>query len=413
MFKIHLSESVSSNFRKTINDFVDLSINHTYMYKNRRLEKSWNSICSIMDRVDDLVIYLNQKELDNGVWKNCAFDFFEFIEQAGVLVSCIDQAFNIYGVNQPEHGIIFKSKRINNNNLSLKNINNLDNQYFKYIRSLSSVHPDDTSFHRDFQEASFEVSPYVVWNKGAFRLNNPDVDLVITTYNNETDDFLVNKGIYIDELFNFIKFKYYSLNYLSMKIKLYYNSVIRDFRCNKIKKEREFNNYILYLENLKCEATKRNPNMESEIQDLIDIFNLKLTNNTNNEKFNKYKNSLQYAAHSYYRQLQNMDFNCISPFDHLVNDLLIGKIYDKDDNYHYPLSKILYLKDDLSDCFFAIRMYNSLLKIFQRYIDISEDDLNCISHYELFVLAQIALYFHALENKSVVSSFIPQTSKYR
>ena len=82
MYKIYLDDDVIRNFRNTINDYIDFSL--TKKYKNS--DNAWNSICALMDRIEDIVIYLNEKELNTGKWNRCAFDFFEFIEQAGVLI---------------------------------------------------------------------------------------------------------------------------------------------------------------------------------------------------------------------------------------------------------------------------------------------------------------------------------------
>lgn len=413
MYKIKLNPDVATHFRNTINEYVDLSMKHEYKHKNKKLENSWNSICSIMDRIDDLVIYLNQKILNDGTWNRCAFDFFEFIEQAGVLINCIDDAFRIHNVTFKKHNTIFKSKKINPKIKIKKNDCELDDSYFMYIRSLSTVHPSDTSHHREFQEADFEVSPYVVWNGGIFALNNHGVDLVLVSYNNETSEFLINKGIIIKEIFNYIKYKYYSLNHLSKEITKYYEKIIATYRHLKIKKPSDFNNYSLYLNNLKDEVLKRNPDMEYEIQECIDIFSLNITNANNNAKFTKYKNALKYAIQAFHRQLQNMDFDCISPFDKVIGELLLGRIYYKDNDYHYPLSKILYLKEKTVDKVLGLSMYNCLLNLFAKYVEVSEEDLHKLSYNELYVLSQIALYFHALDFDSIINRFIPNNENYR
>ena len=111
MLKIYLKPEVSSNFRKVVNDYIDFSPNQKYSTKEKDGENAWNSLCSIMDRIDDLVYYLNQKELNNGQWRRCAFDFFEFIEQAGVLIDCVEEAFKIYNASFKQHHVIFKTKK--------------------------------------------------------------------------------------------------------------------------------------------------------------------------------------------------------------------------------------------------------------------------------------------------------------
>lgn len=413
MYKITLKTDSSINFRNTVNNYLNFSINQVYKRKNKNETNAWNTICSIMDRIDDLVLYLNQKELNTGKWNRCAFDFFEFIQQAGVLVNCIDDAFEIYNVKPQKHNTIFKSKKINPNIKTNKNECELDDEYFKYIRSLSSVHPSDTDRHKVFQEADFEVSPYVIWGGGIISLGNAKGDLIIVTYNNETAEYLTNKNIYMSEVFNYIKYKYYSLNYLSKEISKYYNNTISELRKKKIKKSSDFKNYLAFLNNLKNETAVRNPDMEYEIQEVIDIFKFKLSNNNNTNKFKKYKKALKLAMLSYYRQLQNMDFDCTSPFDALLGKLLLGHIYYKDKDYHYPLEKILYLKEKTGDKRFGVIMYKSILEVFQRYVNISEKELTISNSEELYLLSQIALYFHALEFENIVNSLIPNNKQYR
>ena len=377
MFNIYLNPIVGHNFRNVVNVFIDLSLKHKFYRKKqpKKLVNSWNSMCTIMDRIDDLVLYLNQKVLNNGTWERCAFDFFEFIEQAGVLIECIDYAFSIYNVKTPVHNVIFKNKVINPKIKNNKKDWELDDDYFKYIRSLSSVHPNDTSQHAIFQEDEFEVSPYAMWNNGAFRISNKNADLLITTYNNNSPDkFIVHKEIYINELFNYIKYKYYSLNCLSRIIINHNKNIINNCRNTPILKPKDFNDYIDYLNNLKIEAAERNTEIEDQIGKIIDIYNMIISNKNNESSFIKYKNAIKYAVKAYHRQLQNMDFECNSIFDKLIDKLLLGSIYVKDNmnNYNYYLSKIIYLNEEVGDKLYALEMYKLLLPFFQQVYLLSQ-----------------------------------------
>jgi len=412
MYNIYLKPEVSTNFRNTINEYINFSIKHVYI-KDKKSTNAWNTLCCIMDRIDDLVVYLNQKKLNTGEWKGCAFDFFEFIEQAGVLISCIDDAFEIYSFQFPKHNVIFKSKKINKKIKNNKTDYELDDNYFQYIRSLSSVHPSDTSRHKIFQEADFEVSPYVVWGGILFSKENSRMDLHIVSYNNESDYFLINKGIIISEIFNYIKYKYYSLNYLSKKVKKYYESIISRYRNEKLKKESDFPRYVNYLNYLKEESIKRGFDIECEINDAKNSFYRKITNSKNKRNYKKYENALKFAIKYVRRQLQNMDSSCMSPYDRLLDDLLYGKIYIDDASYCYPLEKIAYLKEDKKNMIFELEQYIKLLSIFQNYIDICENDIFILSFQELYYLSRIALYLHALEYNCVISYCIPNTCIYR
>lgn len=418
MYKISLNPEINSNFRSIVNDYIDFSI--VKKYKNN--DDAWNSICAIMDRIDDIVVYLNQKELDNGSWNRCAFDFFEFIEQAGVLVECIDELYKIYDIEQPKYNLIFKNKIINYKYLSEakkknKTIKIGDSDYFKYIRSLSTIHPSKTDRHKEFQNADFEVSPYVVWNKGIFTIDpRCNGELVVVSYNNNTDELLTNKPISIQEIFNYIKYKYYSLNYLIKKVKLYYKEQVKGLRNKPIKKPGSFSEYNDYLTELLKECKIRFPDLEDNIKEVIDVFNLKISNKENQMKYNKYCEALKIGIKAIHRQLQNMDFKCESPIDNLMWELLVGKIYKKNTmemNYSYPLSKIIELKSGYGDKHYAIMMYKELLPFFNNYITVTKNDLSTLSYNELYILSQIAIYLHELENDGLINKYISKTEIFR
>ena len=418
MHKIYLNDNVIRNFRNTINVYIDFSL--LKKYKNN--DNAWNSICALMDRIDDIVIYLNEKELNTGKWNRCAFDFFEFIEQAGVLIECIDELYKIYDIKPSRTKTIFKHKEINEKYLSkLKEENKTakvgDSKYFEYIRSLSSVHPGKTDRHKAFQFANFEVSPYVVWNGGIYALDpRCNGEIILVTYNNKTDQMLINKSIYIKEIFNFIKYKYYSINYLTKSVKKYYLNEIKTLRTTPIKKRKDLKNSLEYLNNLANESKKRCPNITDEIQEVIDIFNQQITRKENINKYNKYCNALLYSMKGIHRQLQNMDFKCESPIDNLLFKLLVGEIHLKNNakmNYTYPLQKILELKLESGDKEFALIQYKTLLPFFNKYIKVTEEDLYQLSYEELYVLSQISIYLHELEYNDIVNFCIPNDEEFR
>lgn len=418
MHKIYLNDNVIRNFRNTINDYIDFSL--LKKYKNN--DNAWNSICALMDRIEDIVIYLNEKELNTGKWNRCAFDFFEFIEQAGVLIECIDELYKIYDIKLSRTKTIFKHKEINEKYLlKLKKDNKIakvgDSNYFEYIRSLSSVHPGKTDRHKEFQFANFEVSPYVVWNGGIYALDSRcNGEIILVTYNNETDQMLINKSIYIKEIFNFIKYKYYSINYLTKYVKKYYLDEIKTLRDTPIRKRKNLKNNLEYLNNLVNESKKRCPNITDEIEEVIDIFNQQITREENINKYNKYCNALLYSMKGIHRQLQNMDFKCESPIDNLLFKLLVGEIHLKNNakmNYSYPLQKILDLKLESGDKEFALIQYKTLLPFFNKYIKVTEEDLYQLSYEELYVLSQIAIYLHELEYNDIVNFCIPNDEEFR
>ena len=420
MYKINLKENVSNKFRETVNEYINFSINKTY--NNNKKEKAWNSLCAIMDRIDDLVIYLNEKELNNGRWKRCAFDFFEFIEQSAVLIECIDGAYKIYGIDSPKSNIIFKHKIFNDNYInqsgkSYEKLKTSDKDYFEYIRALSSVHPSKTDRHKEFQCADLEVSPFVVWKGGIYSLDSRcNGEIVLVTYSNGSESLLTNKAIYINEIFNFIKFKYYSLNKLSKYVDKYNKYQINFLRNEKLKRIDDFESYNDYLDYLIDESKNRCCGLEDDIKEIKSILNSKKIKKENEVQFEKYCNALKFSINVIRRQLQNMDFKCNSICDSLVSDLLQGKIYEQNDggiDYSYYQGKISDLKFDGNKSY-SMACYKELIPFYKKYINISsKNDFLGYSCKELYILSQIAIYFHELENDGVINKIIPKTKDYR
>lgn len=83
--------------RDKINEQHNISYNKIYNKKHKEF-RAWDKICAIMDRLDDTVDFLNELKLNTGKYKRSAFDFFEFMNNAAVIVDCIKQLAEIFNV---------------------------------------------------------------------------------------------------------------------------------------------------------------------------------------------------------------------------------------------------------------------------------------------------------------------------
>lgn len=411
MFKIDLDKGIIETLRDAINEHQDFSIKVSFNNRN-----AWNSICSILDRIDDLVVYLNSLELKPAV-ENSGFDFQEFINASGVLIECVERLAKIYKVKLNYSKNIFKDKYINE---KVKEIyiqeNKLDDkdndyQYFKYLRSLGSLHPVKTNNHLIYMSDDLEVSPFVRWNEGILYDKNKG-DIIIVVYS-ETEDF---KHIFvkINETFDFIKYMYNFINDIVTKIKSYNDSIIKELKNTKIKSKAEFENYRDYLNNLIEESEKRCPALTNDITEARDIIYITITNSENVEKYNKFCNAITYSIDIVHNCLQNMNFDFSSDNDNLIFELLNPSNTFTMESYHYQLEKINYLKGDYGDPEFGKIMFKIMLPLLKKYVLISEDDVEYnVHYYELYVLSRVALYFNNLNNDSLVNAVIPQNPKYR
>lgn len=413
MFKIKLDEELAITLRNQINEHQDISLKVTYQNKN-----AWNSICSILDRIDDIVIYLNQLELNTGKWDRCAFDFFEFINQSEVLIECISKLAEIYKVNiYDENAHFFNHKYINNKikkeyeEKGILEIKETDLNYFKYLRSLSSIHPIDTTRHQIYMSDTLEVSPYVIWNNKHI-YEKEQGDLIIVAYS-EIEDF---KHIFIkiDEVFNFVTYSYNLINKIVHAIKEYNSQVIISLKNRPIKNIVDFENYNDYLNNLIKESEERCPSLTSEIIEAKEIIRISMTDKRNELLYQKYCNAIKYAIETIHNNLQSMKFNFSNDKDNLIFDLLTPTNTYTERDYHYQLEKINYLKGDYGDPYWGKKMLRILLPILRKYVVITDEDFDYnIFDYELYVLSRVALYFNALDNDSLINKLIPNNKKYR
>ena len=256
-FRINMDLTIINKLQNTINENQNISINKEFskrIGKDIKKFNSWDIVCAIMDRIKDTCEYLNTLELNTGEYTRSAFDFINFINNAKVIVDCVNDFANVYDVsfkNENKSTEIFKQIGKKGQGTDLK--------YFRYIRSLCSVHPNDTSRHSEYQDNDFECSPFVLWNNGIY---SDDNDIHIVVYTSEVDKFLIKKII--------------------SAIESYQKEIIAQFKNRRINQPEEFKNYIEYLEYLKKEQNERLGDGMSDLLDYaIKVFKVKLSNEKN------------------------------------------------------------------------------------------------------------------------------------
>ncbi|WP_455796991.1 hypothetical protein [Clostridium butyricum] len=286
VFKINLDTMILHRLRDKINEQHNISYNKIYNKKHKEF-RAWDKICAIMDRLDDTVDFLNELKLNTGKYKRSAFDFFEFMNNAAVIVDCIKQLAEIFNVADEK---IKKTTAIFNQ--LGKNSTGTDEKYFEYLRSLCSVHPVETSRHKIYQDNDFECSPYVLWNnRKALHKDDCDIYAIVYTSNDGSDSKKVR--IYISQIFKYVKTRLDFINDIIDEIDKYQKDILASLVNKHVKQEDEFNNYIDYLRNLNIEQKERfGQDTWYSYEYAIRVMELKFSNPNNNEKLILYKNAL-------------------------------------------------------------------------------------------------------------------------
>lgn len=412
VFQINLDTEIISKLRNTVNNQQNISYN-----KKCGKHRAWDKICAIMDRLDDTVYFLNELKLNTGKYERSAFDFYDFMNNAAVIVDCIKELVKIFNVHDDK---IKKSTEIFN---QLGNDGKgTDEKYFEYLRSLCSVHPVETSRHRRYQANDFECSPYVVWNDGTI-WRYDDCDIYAIVYTSKDEDNNKRIQIYVSQIFEYVKTRLDFVSEITNAIDKYQKQVICDMKNRIIKKEKEFDNYIDYLRNLDKELKER---YGSEVfypfDYIINLFKIRLSNLKNQDKMNLYLNALKYAISFEHNSMQNMSYEgfenngLLYPKKNIETSLYIELCSPNSGSnerrrYGYNLEKINYLSYDsgYSNKQWAYKQLNQAQAFVGKYIS-----LECANgDFEHYVLVQVALYLECLENKCQINKNIPNDLKYR
>lgn len=412
VFKIGLDTEILRKLRNKINEQKNISYNK--MYGKYR---AWDKICAIMNRLDDTVEYLNTIELNTGKYKRSAFDFFDFMNNASVVIDCVKELSKIFEVSDSE---IKNSTNIFNKVGS--DGNGTDEKYFEYLRSLCSVHPVETSRHKRYQDNDFECSPYVLWNN-SLRLFNDDCDIYAVVYTSKDNESFKRVGIYIEQVFKYVEIRVNFIEKIIDYIDTYQKDMILKLKKQHIKNDTEFNSYIEYLTNLDEEAKDRyGDDHWYSFEYVIKLLQLKLSDSENENKMKLYINALKYAIKFEHNALQNMsnigyENSGLKYSKENIETSLYIELYSpssgskEERRYGYNIEKIQYLSYDSGDSNkdWAYVQLNEAREFFEKYVSFK----NVKSDFEYYALVNLALYLECLENDCIINKNIPNDLKYR
>ena len=417
IFKIALNNHLTSDLRNVINGELNISINKPLKTKKQSASSAWDLICAIMDRLEDTVDYINDLELNTGKHQRSAFDFFDFMNNASVIIDCINQLARIF-----EHDISAADSRSSVFNERGKDNNGTDKLYFEYLRSLCSVHPILTSRHERYQANEFECSPFVVWNNDRIGYHL-EGDLCAFVYTSKREDNTKRLMIHISEIFAYVEYRYSLISEIIERINEYHASEIEQFRQRRIKREHEYNSYIDYLNGLIHESIERfGRDSIYELEFARALLEQRISDSKNQALYERYCNALKYAIQFRHNALQNMSYDGyensgIKYPERNIETTLLNELHtpnshsDEQRKYSYNIGKASYLNYDSGEGnkHWAYLMIREASSFFTKYISFD----GAISDFEIFVLVQMALYQDSLVNKCNLNMNIPNDLLFR
>lgn len=423
-YKFHFNTQYAADLRDAVNDRQKQSIDNTHEEKQTKGPyRAWNRTCAAMDRLEDTLYYLNTLELGKNKDTRSAFDFYDFINNAYIVIDCIKTIGKIFRVDDALIENIEKSTDVFGTRLSEKST---DQKYFEYIRALCSVHPLCTNHQKEFLNGNqFHCCPFVTWERSLTWYDGEDADLAAFIYPSSKGQTIFH-GLYVSQ---FEKYLTKWIDFIPKIIEAkntYTDKEYEKLRQEPVKNLSDFdNNVAQYLTYLKGEYCKRfDYGSDYLFDDYINFFTVELSDPYNNTALEKYKNAVIYSLGFLRNELQNMSFEGFENtgikfpeswlettlFDSLYNI----SAYDSGfSSYSYEISKIYYLSTDYSyseyDKMYARRLLEKPKELINQYVHFT----NTEPDQERLVLVRLSLYLDALSRKCFLNKNVPNTSEYR
>lgn len=425
-FHFNYDISYATALREAVNDRQKFSYEKEYTeskYGKPVTYFAWDCICAIMDRLEDTLDYINGMELGNCRSHRAAFDFYEFINNAYIVIDCIKEMGRIFGIDN-----LLIEEIENSNEVFGKPIKGLssDEQYFSYIRSVCAVHPIGTNnrkHHPCIEPGQLHCCPFVTWKSSiAFNVAG---DLLACIYTSERNSKKIYLGLCVTQFEKYLR-KWVDLIPKVIEAKNNYtDSKYEELRHQPVKQRSDFDSDVDFLYYLKEEYCRRfDDDREYIFDDFIRVFTISLSNPENEDKLEKYKNAIRYALQFHRNQLQNMSYDGFEntgiqePYDYNGNDLfeMLGNlnVYDTSFSSHgYEISKLYYLEPNDHYSLYDKQYARELLEVAKEQINKYVVFTNQEPDEEVVVLVKLALYFDLLRQKTLLNMNIPNEDAYR
>lgn len=247
---IHL-ESLEKFSVLTSNDLFYKKCFLVWDKKNKKKKKiqAFNLIATCIIRIRETSEYLNALDLKKENLYREAFSFYEFINCISIIYGCTESLFSCFGLDiKKEYG----NKRVFKKSNGKKTIDDI--KFFRFIRSASSVHPQETTNFNKVISSEREYFPYAVWRNEIdvvlFKEEPKDYDVRLVSWNSKPDCYSRHYYLVSDE---FLEFADYIVSLISKLIPLVVDIIDAEkekLRCKRLKNSDSFSSkkdYCLYL----------------------------------------------------------------------------------------------------------------------------------------------------------------------
>lgn len=424
-FRFHFNLKYASDLRNAVNDRQKQSIDNVHQDKQVTGDYyAWNRTCAAMDRLEDTLGYINEIELGKCERNRTAFDFYDFINNAYIVIDCIKTIGKIFRVNDRLIEEIEKSETVFG---SIFGKGSCDQKYFEYVRSLCCVHPLCTNHQKEFLNGNkFFCCPYVTWENEIFPFDAEKPDLTAVVYPSNPQEKTIRLGLNVSQFEQYLE-KWIDLIPEIIDAKNNYTDTEYDrLRNEPIKALSDYSNDVVpYIAYLKSEYLKRFDYWgDYEFDNFIRVFSVEVSDSRNAIPLGKYRNAIIYSLQFERNALQNMSYEGynntgIKYPEHWIETTLFDVLddvstYDSPFSpYSYHLEKLSYLEKGYYNNYENKQYARLLLEEMKALINQYVFFTNAESDDETIVLVNLAQYLDALTRKCLLNRNIPNELKYR
>lgn len=373
---------------KLVYDLRDV-INKTNIFVADVNEKEkFNLICAVMDRFDDSVMYLNSHQTLPPSEEEIIMLFHHFcIIRDGIKV--VSNILNI--INKPTD--IFKDYCQDEPFLIDEVDYKGDDKFFDYLRSLFFAHPfiTDRSIPNPIK-GEVQYSPYILNNRGGFFSDLKD-SIGVMVYSNKRDMFHI--CIKFNDLKEYIKLKYEKISDIINAFQAIINNKEKEWSNRKVDRNQDSDSILLDVIDILNERYLE----DSDIKELYDYLTCEISEESNIEIINKYRELIIESIPAICDSIDNMDYDELYRITSPILNPRLKEVYPM---MHYQLEKIYcYLNEEgYGDIYWGLKQADLFSKEFAKdFVNINSGDM---SFTEIKLLVTIACYYQAQKevNKS-------------
>lgn len=243
---------------KPLELFCDLTRNDLFpskkvIVKDKKKKKtgfylSDNLISVCIVRIRETSQYLNQFQFRKKNEFGEAFDFYEMINCISIIKECVYCLFEHFKLSLKKE---YEGKKIFSKSNRKKT---KDYDFFDFIRSASSVHPQDTTRHSRNLTYKHEFFPYASWKEGSFNIFDKDApddyDIKLISWNSNPKCRRHPYYLYLEEFFEFANYLVSRISDLNPCVQNIIEQQKEKMCCKRLKSVKKFSNhseYCLYL----------------------------------------------------------------------------------------------------------------------------------------------------------------------